>query len=270
MISHSSTNTSHSPSTSVRLMSSPVVCLSVCRPVVLAPIYLCSLLNMFAPSQSQPLLSTQKISAIKTTISILLRDLYLHQYRHLPLFVLHSMHMCMNLLSVHVAPISLSILDVLATAFQLYDTYTYEDHTDTDIWRCLYTQIIITLTSSVSVRARSLCFFLVPWFVVRLLVISLICFLCCIVSVFSMLYIAIVSVTIQVLSSELASFLSISTIHHSILLTVLALLMVSILDFIAALSKKQLVDRRKPYISCLHSIILSCDNVLQPCLWMRG
>jgi len=159
MISHSSTNTSHSPSTSVRLMSSPVVCLSVCRRVVLAPIYLCSLLNMFAPSQSQPLLSTQKISAIETTISILLRDLY--QYRHLLLFVLHSMHMCMNLLSVHVAPISLSILDMLATAFQLFDTYTYEDHTDKDIWRCVYTQIIITLTSSVSVRARSLCFFLV-------------------------------------------------------------------------------------------------------------
>src|ERR1700722_9444989 len=115
MISHSSTNTSHSPSPSVRLMSSPVVCLSVCRRVVLAPIYLCSLLNMFAPSQSQPLLYTQKISAIETTISILLRDLYLHEYRHLPLFVLHTMHMCMNLLSVHVAPISLSILDVLAT-----------------------------------------------------------------------------------------------------------------------------------------------------------
>lgn len=274
MISHSPNNTSHSHSSSIRLMSSPVVCLSVCRRVVLAPIYLCSLLNMFAPSHSQPLLHSQKISAIETTSISILRHLYPYQYQHLPLFVLHSMHMCMNLLSVHVAPISLSILDVLATAFQLYETYAYRDHTDIDIWRCIYLYIlpiIITLISSLSVPALSVCFSLLCCSVVWLLVMSMTWLLCCFLSVISVFFIAVVCL-IQVLSSELASFLSlsVSTFHHSILLTVLALILVSILDFIAALSKKQLVDRRQPHISCLHSIILSCDNVLQPCVWRRG
>ena len=182
--------------------------------------------------------------------------------------------MCMNLLSVHVAPISLSILDVLATAFQLHETYAYRNYTDIDIWRCIYIyipHIIITLTSLLLVPALCVCFSLHCCSVVWLLVMSMTWFLCCFLSVISVFFIAIVCL-IQVLSSELASFhsLSVSTFHHSILLTVLALLLVSILDFIAALSKKQLVDRRQPHISCLHSIILSCDNVLQPCVWMRG
>jgi hypothetical protein len=255
-------------------MGLPLVCMSVRRRVVLAPIHLCSLLNMFAPSRSQPFLYTEKISAIETTSITVTILTHLHPYQylhqHLSVFVVLFMHLCMNLLSVHVAPIPVSILDIPATAFQLHDTYAYKDHTHINTWRCTYRYIlhIITLSSSLSIRALSICFNLLQCSVcVCLLVICMIWFLCCIVSLF---HIPIVSNITQVLSSKLASFLSISTIHHSFSLTVLALLLVSILDFIAALSKKQLVDRRKPHISCLHSIILSCDNVLQPCVWMRG
>jgi hypothetical protein len=263
------------PSSSIRVMSSPVVCMSVCKRVVLAPIHLCSLLNMFAPSRPQPLLHTQKITANGSisiaTISSLLKHLYPYQSQHLPLFVLYIMHICMDLLSVHVALIMLSLLDMLATAFQLHDTYAYADHTDIDIWRCIYRyipHIILTLTSLLLVPALSVCFNVRFCSVIWLLVMSMTWFLCSFLSVISVFFIAIVCLI--VLSSKLASFLSISTIHQSILVTVLALILVSILDFIAALSKKQLVDRRKPHISCLHSIILSCDNVLQPCVWMRG
>ena len=266
------------PSSLIPVMSSPVVCLSVCKRVVLALLHLCSLLNMFAPSRSQPLLHSQKITAngsisiCITTISSLLKHLYPYQYQHVPLFVLYIMHICMNLLSVHVALIILSPLDMLATAFQLHETYAYRNYTDIDILRCIYIYIlpiIITLTSSLLVPAMSVCFSLLCCSVVWLLVMSMTWFLCCFLSVISVFFIAIICL-IQVLSSELASFLSVSTFHHSILLTVLALILVSILDFIAALNKKQLVDRRQPHISCLHSIILSCDNDLQPCVWMRG
>jgi hypothetical protein len=256
-------------------MGLPVVCMTVRRRVVLAPIHLCSLLNMFAPSRSQPFLYTQKISAIETTSITVTILTHLHPYhylhQHLSVFVVLFMHLCMNLLSVHVAPISLSILDVLATAFQLYETYAYADHTDIDIWRCIYRyipHIILTLTSLLLVPALSVCFNVRFCSVIWLLVMSMTWFLCAFLSVISVFFIAIVCLI--VLSSKLASFLSISTIHQSISVTVLARILVSILDFIAALSKKQLVDRRKPHISCLHSIILSCDNVLQPCVWMRG
>jgi hypothetical protein len=182
MISHSPNNTSRSHSSSIRLMSSPVVCLSVCRRVVLAPIYLCSLLNMFAPSHSQPLLHSQKTPAIGTTSISILRHLYPYQYQHFPLFVLHCMHMCMNLLSVHVAPISLSVLDVLATAFRLYETYVYKDYTDIDIWRCIYIyipSIIITLTSSLSVRALPICFSLLPSSSIRVMSSPVVCMSVC-------------------------------------------------------------------------------------------
>ena len=135
-----------------------------------------------------------------------------------------------------------------ATAFQLHDTYAYKDHAHIHSWKCTYRYIlhIITFSSSLSIRALSFCFSLLRCSVcVCLLVICMIWFLCCLVSLFHM---TIVSNITQVLSSQLASFLSISTIHHSILVTVLALLLVSILDFIAALSKKQLVNGRKPHI----------------------
>jgi hypothetical protein len=134
---------------------------------VLAPIHLCSLLKMFVPSPSQPLLRTQKITAKGsisiTTISSLLKHLYPYQYQLSPLFVLYIMHICMDLLSVHVALIILSLLDMLATAFQLHDTYAYKDHTDIDIWRCIYIyiyipHIIITLTSRLLVPALCVSF----------------------------------------------------------------------------------------------------------------
>jgi hypothetical protein len=155
------------------------------------------------------------------------------------------MHICMDLLSVQVALIILSLLDMLATAFQLHDIYAYRDHTDIDIWRRIYIyipHIISTLTSLLLVPAMSVCFSLHCCSVVWLLIMSMTWFLCCCLSVISVFFIAIVCL-IQVLSSELASFhsLSVSTFHYCILLTVLALVLVSILDFIAALSKKQLV-----------------------------
>ena len=78
--------------------------LSVCRRGVLAPIniHLCSLLNMFDPSHSQPLLYTQKISTIETTSISIPSYICIHISIKLPLFVLP---LCMNLLSVHVPPI---------------------------------------------------------------------------------------------------------------------------------------------------------------------
>ena len=253
-------------------MSSPVVCLSVCRGVVLAPLYLCSLLNLFAPSHSQTLVYTAKIAVIETTSigTIIHQYQYLYQYHHLSLFVLRSIYIYTNLLSVHVAPLSLSFSDVLATAFQRSETYGYRDNTYTGMWRCTYRYIRIatTLTASLSSsRMLSLCFSLFRCSCsVCLLVIYMYRFLLsCLLhslSILIVLHVAIVLNLIKVLSSELASVLSISTIHHSLLLTVLAPLLLSILDFIAALNKKESVDRRMPYIPCLHSFRLSSVTIL--------
>jgi hypothetical protein len=257
---------------SIRSMSSPVVCLSVCRRVVLAPLHLCSLLNMFAPSHSQALLYTEKIAVIEATSigTIIHQYLYLYQYHHLSLFVLLSVHIYTNLLSVHVAPLSLSFSDILATAFQRLETYGYRDHTYTGIWRCIYryTHIATTLTASLSSpRTLSLCFSLHRCSCsVCLLVIYMCRFLLfCLshsLSILIVLHAAIVFNFINLLPSKLASVLSISTIHHFFLLTVLAPLLLSILDFIAALNKKESVDGGMPYIPCLHSFIPSSVTIL--------
>jgi len=139
MISHSSINIPLSHPWSILLISSSIVWLCVSKRVVLAPLHLCSLLNMFAVSRSQALIHTQKIPSIDDiTITITPRTyLDLHPYEHISVLVLvHCMHVCMNVLSVHVALISMSIIDILATAFDFHNTQTYIEQTLTDI--CTY------------------------------------------------------------------------------------------------------------------------------------
>jgi len=133
-------------SSSIRSLSSPVVCLSVRRRVVLAPLYLCSSLDMFASSHSQALLYTQKIAAIETTSIILHDNLYQNEY--LSLFVPISVHINTDLLSVHVAPITLSILDMFATAFRRGETYEYTDHTFRAT--CISTLLVLVIILSPS------------------------------------------------------------------------------------------------------------------------
>ena len=158
MTPHSSINTSQSHSRwLLPLMTSVLVCLCVCRRVVLALIHLCSLLNIFALTRSQPLLLTLKISTKESTMThplpmyLYLCDDYL--YPHLAMLVLlRYMHLCMNVLSDYVAPIPSSISDKLATfTFHLHDTHTYLDQSYMDT--CTYRQdthmhIYITLSYS--------------------------------------------------------------------------------------------------------------------------
>jgi len=251
-------------SSTIRSKSSPVVCLSVCRRVVLAPLHLCSSLNMFAASHSQAHLYTQKIATIETA-SITMHQ-YLYEYHYVSLFVLISIHINTDLSSVHVAPITLSILDILATAFQRLAKYGYRDHTYIDIYRCIYIDLymhsIMTRTSSLSisstlsfvhplVRCFSLLRCSVFFPLVHMCFFLLLCLLYS-VSVLVSLYVGTVFSRINLFASNLAFVFSFSTIPHSTFLTELALLPLSILDFPAALNKKESVNRRKPYILCPH------------------
>lgn len=101
--------------------------MSVSRRVGLAPIY-CSWLVMVAPSLAHAIPYTQKKALITLTITITIASMttvhvylcmYLYRHLSLSLFVLPYVHVDRILLSVHVVPMSLSMLDVLVTAFQM-------------------------------------------------------------------------------------------------------------------------------------------------------
>jgi len=91
----------------------------------------------------------------------------------------------------------------------------------------------------------------------------------CFILMFSMSQIVnnVLSHSIQVFFANLALCLCLSTIHHCLLSIVLAPLLWSILDSIAALSEKQIVDGRKNFTLCLHSksycplLTMSCNLV---------